>query len=118
MCAQELFAYQGVYQRHLIKHLEKKEITDDDLAPLIAESHRLAEEISIAERDSVQVLDDEEADKREADEAAEASGEPEEAAEQEQADEEDENGGLVEEEEAHIAQKLQSRDKVEAGNAR
>ena len=121
--AQDLFAYQGVFQRHLIKHLEKKEITEAEMEPIIAESRRLAGELAKEEQDSVQVLDDDD-DTEEP--QADGSGElelkdvKEETVEEEEEGEEeelelegesvevDENGDL-DEEESNIALKLQSR---------
>lgn len=105
-----------MYQRHLLKHLEKKEIDDVQLAPMIAESQRLADEIAKEERKSVRVLEDE-------DEAMDDPVQPEKAAAQVEAEssvqeeeleelveeEEDENGELIEDEEARIALKLQGQ---------
>lgn len=90
-------------------------MTESELAPIIAESHRLAGEIAKGEQESVQVLEDEEVDEKESTELQAgdhvgADNFAEEIEEQEEVEGDDEeNGDLVEEEEAHIAQKLQNK---------
>ena len=58
MIVQDFFAYQGVYQRHLLRHRENNEIDDNQLTPLLAESVRLADEITKAESSAVQVIEE------------------------------------------------------------
>ena len=125
-----MFAYQGVYQRHLVKHLEKQEISDAELAPIIAESHRLANELATEERKSIQVLDDAEPDlldgsaqppesnlHRETPETPlKEEEEEEEMADAEEADEEDGELSEDEEHEAQIAIKMQLHQANVAGN--
>lgn len=44
---QDLFAYQGVYQRHLLRHRENNEIGEEELGPILADSLRVAAELSM-----------------------------------------------------------------------
>ena len=116
---QDLFAYQGVYQRHLLRHRENKEIDDNELTPILAESVRRAEEINKQDHTPVQVLEedgddnDDEAAVEEAEEPEEQLEETEELQELEEElnpdEDDDENGDLVAEEENKIALKLQNK---------
>ena len=121
-----MFAYQGVFQRHLIKHRENNEINDEELAPYIADSIRLAEEIGRQDSSAVRML---EGDADEEDSFDVPPEEPNSRREQENTDiqsnfssefakgqepnqyehgDEEKNGDLIIEEEKKIAIQLQS----------
>lgn len=127
-----MFAYQGVYQRHLIKHRDNSEIPHSELASMITESLQLADEISSRERKSVRILDDEEPEPElapkdtpketvndllvdadgdfvDADDDADVDADA--SVEADAEADEDENAELIEDEEAKIALKLQSKTK-------
>ncbi len=103
-----MFAYQGVYQRHLLKHKENSELDEDEIAPMIAESLRLADEIGMRDRKSVRVLDEEELEPQE-----EGLVESKEAEYEELTAEEDEHAELNPDEEEKIALKLKNKTKLE-----
>lgn len=48
---QDFFAYQGVYQRHLMRHRAKDEISEPDMALVVEGSLRLAEELARIEQE-------------------------------------------------------------------
>jgi len=54
---QEMFTYQGVYQRHLLQHKENNEITSEELAPILEESLRMAEELSKHGHSFIDIMD-------------------------------------------------------------
>ncbi|XP_046461484.1 zinc finger protein 62 homolog [Daphnia pulex] len=112
---QDLFSYQGVYQRHLLKHRDNNEIGDNEVAPMIADSIRLADEIGVLNKTAIHLENDEEEQEPKQD------PEKEEAISAENdvtADvEEEENADLMEDEEAKIALKLKSKAKL-AGSSK
>jgi len=124
---QDYFAYQGVYQRHLLRHRENNEIDDSQLTPLLAESVRLADEITKAESSAVRVIEegddtfDEDnlmADEEELEEPEEL-GEPEEPEEMEEPDEMEDPEELEEleepeedEEPKHFKQEVDEADDI------
>jgi hypothetical protein len=52
-----MFTYQGVYQRHLLQHKENNEITSEELAPILEESLRMAEELSKHGQSVINIMD-------------------------------------------------------------
>jgi hypothetical protein len=52
-----MFTYQGVYQRHLLQHKENNEITSEELAPILEESLRTAEELSKHGQNVIRIMD-------------------------------------------------------------
>lgn len=104
-----MFAYQGVYQRHLLKHKENSELDENEIAPMIAESLRLADEIGMRDRKSVRVLDEEELEPQEEGPEVESK----EAEYEELTAEEDEHAELNPDEEEKIALKLKNKTKLE-----
>lgn len=106
---QDLFSYQGVYQRHLMKHCEHNEIGDNEIAPMIADSLRLADEIGILNKKTISVVEGEELQrKKELEEKEHQNAEKDVTPEAE----EDENAELMADEEAKIALKLKDKTKV------
>jgi len=127
---QDLFAYQGVYQRHLLRHRENNEIDDDELTPILAESVRLAEEITNQETSAVRIIeemdeddnDEEDMEMHGDDEDVEAEAEDEEEEEAEDNDEEELKQEFEEEQpeeqvEGYEEQKITTKRKSKAKSA-
>lgn len=95
----------------MIKHRDNNEIGDNEVAPMIADSIRLADEIGILNKKSIQEENDEE------EQEPQQNPENEEpiSAENDVAVEEEDNAELMEDEEEKIALKLKSKAKL-AGN--
>ncbi|KAI9561134.1 hypothetical protein GHT06_012090 [Daphnia sinensis] len=106
---QDLFSYQGVYQRHLMKHCEHNEIGDSEVAPMIADSLRLADEIGILNKKTINVVEGEEQERKKGPEQSEPQNAEKDATPDA---EDDENAELMEDEEAKIALKLKDKTKV------
>lgn len=87
-----------MFQRHLIKHQTNSEIAENELAPMIAESIRLADEIGLREQESVRCLDEDEAEEN-------RISEPQDTENDLGEEDDDENTELIEEEEAKFALK-------------
>ncbi len=97
----------------MLKHRDNNEIGDNEVAPMIADSIRLADEIDVLNKKSINLENDEEEQEPrqdpEKDEAISAENDV-------PADvEEEENADLMEDEEAKIALKLKNKAKL-AGN--
>merc|ERR1712071_395709 len=117
--------YQGVYQRHLLRHRENNEIDDDELTPILAESVRLAEEITNQETSAVRIIeeiDEEDMEMHGDDEDVEAEAEDEEEEEAEDNDEEELKQEFEEEQpeeqvEGYEEQKITTKKKSKAKSA-
>lgn len=97
----------------MLKHRDNNEIGDNEVAPMIADSIRLADEIGVLNKTAIHLENDEEEQEPKQDPEKEESISAENDV---TADvEEEENADLMEDEEAKIALKLKSKAKL-AGN--